>query len=222
MIYIKKSDGNELQLLLEAAKNKDDAGVYRAGAVYDQIKADFHEKCYLCENNELTSIQIEHFEPHKNDLAKKYDWNNLFYSCGHCNNIKGAGFWPLLNCTDADDQIWESIEIHFTAFPKVTVEIRLSQVCPKKQEGENTRNLLEKALTGKDATPQKIDEAANLRKKMLRIHKEFSSIVESKDIDAIRTAISDKHAFAGMLRWYLKIHCPTLFEKVMVHSEIDS
>ena len=214
MIYIKKSDGAKLQPLLEAAKNKDNANVYRTGAVYEQIKADFHEKCYLCEDNELTSIQIEHFEPHKNDLAKKYDWNNLFYSCGHCNAIKGAGFWPLLNCTDATDQIGEFIEIRFTPFPKPTIDVRLSQACPKKQEGENIRDLLEKILTGKGATSMKIDEAATLRRKMLRTYNQFTGIIVSRDIEAIRAAISDKSAFAGMLCWYLKNDFPQLFEQV--------
>ena len=215
MIYIQKSDGAELQPLLDAAKNKDDANVYRAGPVYERIKTDFHSKCYLCEDNEVTSIQIEHFEPHQNDRPKKYAWNNLFYSCGHCNNVKGANFWPLLNCTDAADQVWESIEIHFTPFPKTTVEILVSQTCPKKQEGENTRQLLEKALAGKGTTAMKTDEAAILRQKMLRVYNDLSLAIEKLDMDSIRKAISDNSAFAGMLRWYLKNDFPDLFQQVM-------
>jgi hypothetical protein len=215
VIYIKKSDGDELASLLEEAKNKDKAEVYRSGPVYEQIKTDFHEKCYLCENNELMSIQIEHFEPHKNDLSRKYDWKNLFYSCGHCNNLKGAEFWPLLNCTDPNDKIWESIEIRFIPFPKTDVEILLTPVCPKKEEGENTRLFLEKALAGKSTTAMKTDQAANLRKKMLRAYNNFSADIEKKDIEAVKIAISEKSPFAGMLRWYLKNDFPDLFNQVM-------
>lgn len=215
MIYIKKSDGSALQAQLDAAKTQDNANVYRTGPVYQQIKADFHEKCYLCEDNEITAIQIEHFEPHKNDLAKKYDWNNLFYSCGHCNNTKGAGFWPLLNCTNPDDQVWESIEIHFTPFPRASVEIKLNPACPDPQAGENTRKLLEKALAGTDATPMKIDEAKNLRKKMLRAYTNLSDAIARQDLAAVKAAVSDQAAFAGMLRWYLKTDFPDWFKRAM-------
>ncbi len=213
MIYLLKSDGTQLKPLLDTAKNKDDEKIYREGLVYQQIKTDFHGKCYLCEDDEVTSIQIEHFEPHKNDLTKKYDWNNLFYACGHCNNIKGANFWPLLNCTDQTDQVWESIEIHFTPFPKVTVEISVSETCLKQQEAENTRKLLEKALIGKDATAMKKDEAAIIRKKMLRAYNQLTIAINKKDDEAIRQAISDKSAFAGMLRWTLKTEFPEQFAK---------
>ncbi len=215
MIYVKKSEGVHLKSMLETAKSKDNEAVYRTGPVYEQIKTDFYEKCYLCEDNEVTSIQIEHFEPHKNDMTKKYDWNNIFYSCGHCNNIKGASFWPLLNCTDAGDQVWESIEICFEAYPKATVNVQLSSACTKIQEGENTLELLNKILTGKDATPMKKDEAANLRKKMLRAYNQLSKAIGKQDLDAIKDCISDKSAFAGMLRWHLKNNFPSLFEQAM-------
>ena len=215
MIYVKKSAGTDLIPLLETAKSKDNATVYRTGPVYEQIKTDFHEKCYLCEDNEVTSIQIEHFEPHKNDMTKKYAWSNIFYSCGHCNNIKGADFWPLLNCTDADDQAWESIEIRFTPFPKATINLQLSSTCTKTPEGNNTLNLLDKILTGTNATPMKIDEAATLRKKMLRAYNQLSKAIVNQDIDAIKDCIADKSAFAGMLRWHLKIYFPELFDKAI-------
>lgn len=215
MIYIGKSEGDNLLSLLDAASTTDNENVYRSGEVYEQIKADFHGKCYLCEDNELTSIQIEHFEPHRHNLSKKYDWKNLFYSCGHCNNIKGAGFWPLLNCTDADDKVWESIEIRFITFPKTTVEIVVTESCRKTREGENTRRLLEKALAGKGTTAMKTDQAASLRKKMLRVYDNFTCSVENQEMEAIRLAISDQGAFAGMLRWYLKHDFPDLFVQVM-------
>lgn len=215
MIPITKSEGTELQVLLDAARNNSNANVYRSGPVYEQIKTDFQEKCYLCEDDEQTSIQIEHFEPHKDDLIKKFDWNNLFYSCGHCNGVKGARYWPLLNCTNSADQVWESIEIRFKPFPKPTVEINLRPACSKQPEGENTRRLLEKALAGKDATSMQMDQAAKLRKKMLRVHNEFSIAIENGDVAELRAAVSDAAPFAGMLRWYLKNDYPHLFEQVM-------
>ena len=32
----------------------------------------------------------------------KYDWDNLFWSCAHCNNIKNAKYDPILDCTQVD------------------------------------------------------------------------------------------------------------------------
>ena len=34
--------------------------------------------------------QVEHLLPHLDGKypKRKFDWNNLFWSCGHCNNVK--------------------------------------------------------------------------------------------------------------------------------------
>ena len=213
VIYLAKTDDPSIQKALDNAKNNDSENVYRRGVIYDQIKADFQRKCYLCEDDEII-INIEHFEPHKNDLNKKYDWRNLFYSCAHCNSIKGV-FWPLLNCTDVADQVWQSIEIRFIAFPKSKVEVILSPDCPKSEAGENTRKLLENILIGEHVSAMKQDQAATLRKKMHRAYTHFVSAINKKDDQAIKHAIADDAAFAGMLRWTLKNDYPRLFAELM-------
>lgn len=226
MIPIKKSDGTALQILLDAARGRGkegDANVYRSGPVYEQLKQDFHEKCYLCEDSEATSIQIEHFDPHKGDLAKKFAWHNLFYACGHCNNSKGAAFSPLLNCTEPTDLVWESVEIHLiTLFPKAEINIQLTAACPKPIEGENTCRLLRKALAGEKATAIQIDQVKKLHKKMQRAHTELSKCVANKDLFGIKKLIADDAPFAGMLRWHLKRDHPTWFDQVMgTHSSLQ-
>lgn len=218
MIFVKKSDGTALQILLNAARSKGkegDANVYRSGPVYEQLKQDFHEKCYLCEDSEATSIQIEHFDPHKGDLAKKFAWHNLFYACGHCNNSKGGAFWPLLNCTEPTDLVWESVEIRLTLFPKVEVNIQLTAACPKPIEGENTCRLLRRVLAGENATAIQTDQVKKLQKKMLRAHTELSRCIANKDWSSIKKLIADDAAFAGMWRWHLKTAHPALFDQVM-------
>ncbi len=211
MIYFQKSNSPECQELLDEARNSDREPVYRGGPVYERVKSDFHEKCYLCEDDTPTSIQMEHFEPHKNDLEKKYDWNNLFYSCGHCNNLKGTR-WPLLNCTLKSDAVWGTIEIRFKAFPKATVEI-IEHPCPGKKEAcENTCSLLRSTLAGEKTTPMKMDEAANLRKKMLREHNSLAEAIVNENMEAVREAVSDKAPFAGMQLWTLRNEYPKLYE----------
>jgi hypothetical protein len=47
---------------------------YNTKDVVDILEPMFHGKCYLCEQDELTDPEIEHFDPHKGDVTKKYDW----------------------------------------------------------------------------------------------------------------------------------------------------
>ncbi len=61
--------------------------------VINQLKKDFHEKCYICGSKSCANFEVEHFIPHRNqndDL--KFDWNNLFWSCGYCNGIKSTTY----------------------------------------------------------------------------------------------------------------------------------
>ncbi len=216
MITFLKTENSTLQELLDEAKTKGkegDANVYRQGDVYEQVKSDFKEKCYLCEDDEATSIQMEHFNPHKGDLHKKYDWNNLFYSCGHCNGLKGAKYWQLLNCTSDDDKVWQSVELKFHDFPKTRVEVIAHPQAGKEVECENTCELLRKTLNGEDTTAMKKDEAKKLRKKMLRVHKELANSINSSE--KIKELISDEAAFAGMQRWTLKNEYPDIFNQVV-------
>lgn len=217
MIHLLKTESTELQALLDSAKECGKKGkeqVYREGPVYEQIKADFREKCYLCEDDEATSIQMEHFEPHKGDRDKKYDWNNLFYSCGHCNNLKGDRYWPLLNCTKEEDFIWESVELRFSDFPKAKIEVIPHARSGKEVECENTCKLLKSTLNGENTTAIKKDEAAKLRRKMLRVHRELSRAVSASDLERVQELISDEAPFAGMQRWTLKNEFPALYEKL--------
>lgn len=76
--------------------------------VVKQLKHDFYEKCYICGIKPVQDPQIEHFLPHKNGryIDRKYDWNNLFFSCTHCNNIKNQSKYDegLLDCCQKDPE----------------------------------------------------------------------------------------------------------------------
>ena len=65
-------------------------GSYEKTDVVEQLRKDFHNKCYICEIDNLQDPQVEHLRPHFNGKNKdlKFDWNNLFWSCGHCNGVK--------------------------------------------------------------------------------------------------------------------------------------
>lgn len=96
MIYLPKSQ--PAPNCLESEKRKK-SGDYKCGNVLERLKNDFKNKCYLCEDKGIRKIEIEHFAPHQGDIDLKFDWHNLFFACGHCNNTKIAKYDDILNCT---------------------------------------------------------------------------------------------------------------------------
>lgn len=103
MVYFKKTDLEPLVL----SSIRSSLGDYRHQDIISAIKADFHDKCYICEQKGISSINIEHFAPHKDiNMIRKYNWNNLFWACSHCNTIKSSNYdGKLLNCTIKADNI---------------------------------------------------------------------------------------------------------------------
>lgn len=76
--------------------------------VVNRLKIDFYNKCYICEITNLQDPEVEHLKPHKSGtyLDLKYDWNNLFLSCGHCNNVKAKSEYDnyILDCCTIDPE----------------------------------------------------------------------------------------------------------------------
>jgi hypothetical protein len=77
---------------------------YRRNPNFSAIVEDCFGKCYICENDKATTLNVEHRVPHRGDISKKYDWQNLFLSCGHCNNIKGDAYDNILDPTKCDPE----------------------------------------------------------------------------------------------------------------------
>ena len=164
----------------EIEKNKANG---ECGDVLPRLKNDFKNKCYICEQKEQTSINVEHFIPHKGDSELKFSWNNLFWSCAHCNNIKSDKYDNILNCTDINDNIEHRLKYIFKPFPFEKVEI---QLIDEDDKSRNTRELLLKVYNGH--TPLKKIEASNIRKKLL---KEIKSFQENL-IDYFNDTIDEK------------------------------
>ena len=87
MVKITRNPVPPASLAAEALKANGD---YAGEDVVLQLRQDFHDKCYLCELKDLSDPEVEHLRPHYNRKRKElvFDWNNLFYSCRHCNSIK--------------------------------------------------------------------------------------------------------------------------------------
>ena len=171
MIYLPKSATVHPCLEKEKAKAN---GTYHCGEVLETLKNDFKNKCYICEYKEPTTINIEHFKPHKGDKELKFDWNNLFYCCGHCNSNKGARveFNDILNCTVVTDFAETKIRYEINPFPGEKVKLT---ALDNAVNVVNTVQLLSEVYNG--TTTLKLIESANIRSKLLKEIRYFQDLL---------------------------------------------
>ncbi len=109
MIRIYKNPLVPKSLTKQTTWNEDD--------VVGQLKSDQNCKCYLCERILITDFQVEHHKSRENFPGLKFDWTNLYWSCGYCNGKKSSIFDNLLN--PVADNIEELIQQSFD-FPNAT------------------------------------------------------------------------------------------------------
>ncbi|MCD8377644.1 MAG: hypothetical protein LUB59_02515 [Candidatus Gastranaerophilales bacterium] len=105
MVKIERSFPAPASLKVESQKK---SGSYSKPDVIEQLKRDFHNKCYICELKYLQDPEVEHLLPHKNEMypERKFDWNNLFWSCGHCNSVKNQEKYDdgIIDCCKEDPE----------------------------------------------------------------------------------------------------------------------
>jgi hypothetical protein len=142
---------------------------YRSKEVMAALRAMFHGKCYLCED-EVSDPVVEHFIPHEGDPVKKYDWNNLYYACHRCNNIKGTTT-DLLDCCDPTIDISHSIKCVFPGIPgeNIVVETQCDDA-----KTRNTVHLLDRCYN-EDNTGIRSISREMLHEKLFDYYYEFIS-----------------------------------------------
>lgn len=207
MVKIERSFPAPESLAKESMKEN---GSYSEADVIEQLKKDFNNKCYICEMKELQDPQVEHLLPHKNGKFKerKFDWENLFWSCGHCNGVKNKDKYDtgILNCCKKD--------------PEEAILFGLK---------ENNINVVAKNLADEEAVlaAQLVEEVFNVSNTGMRIYKselrmkklqEEMNVLYTK-LDAYKRKPNSKPvlktlqallrretAFAGFKRCYIRTH----------------
>jgi uncharacterized protein (TIGR02646 family) len=208
MVYLEKSQPAPTSLAVEKQKANGD---YKKEDVLERLKKDFKNKCYICEFKAPTSINVEHFEPHKGDIDKKFDWNNLFLSCPHCNSTKGDKYNNILNCTNKAHDVENKLKYIFNPFPVEYVDIFALDGSAKTQ---NTKELLLAIYNG--TTPLKKLESVNLRKCILNEIEDFQQLLLTYFDDTISEErkqsllskicmhIGRESHFTAFKRWIIK------------------
>jgi len=120
---------------------------YNDKKIVEIIKYDFYNLCYLCEERSPRHTQTDHYLPQKFYPDEENTWENLFYICEKCNNIKQATFnksveTEILNC--CKDDVENIISLSFN-FRDEKIEIIVLQNSIK---SKNTKILLEKIYNG--------------------------------------------------------------------------
>ncbi len=230
MIKIKRKLTDKAQRAIDALETaKLQRGSYNLPEVNAALKELFHGKCYICENKQITSYQIEHLYPHHGDQDLKYDWNNLFLACAHCNNTKSDEYAPILDCTK--ENVEEKIAFRKTGYFGKEEKL-LFEPLDRSEKAGNTIALLEAVYYG--TTPQKKMEAAILRRGLRKELSEFKEYVreyleaegeEKEDLWCVlKKELGDASPFAAFKRWLIRDHkdyFPELFTYI-IQLEGDS
>lgn len=210
MIKVERKITEKSQKAIESLKiEKSKKGSYNTAEVNAALKEMFHGKCYICENKQITSYQIEHLIPHRENTELKYDWNNLFLACAHCNNTKLAKFDPIIDCTkeNVEELIAFRKEGYFGTDEKLIFDMLDCRI-----ETQNTVKLLQEVYYG--STPQKKMEATILRRILRKELSKFKEYVreykeaedeEKEDLKyLLQQQLRDDSPFAAFKRWLIR------------------
>ncbi|MHA4990465.1 HNH endonuclease [Cetobacterium somerae] len=190
---------------------------YDSSDIYNQLIKDSFNKCYLCgeDQGDVRSERVEHFTPHEDGKHKtlKYDWNNLLFSCDHCNNRKSSTYNKLGGNKDILNPTKDDIEneiIHFYNTEILGESIVNLSSTTNSEKSLNTIELLDKiynedlknnkdfAKANKCRTLKKniIKEIFNFRKQIMICNTtEKSSYQESEIIEKIKKHLNKKSNF---------------------------
>lgn len=183
-------------------------GSYEKDDVVAQLTADFAEKCYLCEQNELESIHIEHLRPHHGGKDKnlKFSWDNLFFSCAHCNQVKNRSKYEsnIIDCCSTEPEA----AIHQALIGGHVVVVPLLDT----PEAINTADLVQDCFELRNTairTQQSQNKVRALMRTMNVLYKKLEELEQGSGkhvLPALRGMLSRKYKFAGFTRTYVRDH----------------
>lgn len=207
MVKYTKTSTEPASLALEKSKGVN--GKYNLPDVVAQLRTDFCDKCYICELKGLTDPEVEHLTPHEGSthLDLKFDWQNLFWSCRHCNSIKNQKKYTgkIMNCCQIDPenhlicryQTEDVIEVK--ALDQDELSIMTAQLIYETFNLKNTGIRIAASQARVDA----------LKTAMLIFFKELHRYQKTKTTQQEKRILSllrRESAFAGFKRAYIRDH----------------
>ena len=193
---------------------------YTHPLVVQQLRKDFFSKCYLCEQANFGNVNVEHFVPHEGKSEElKTEWENLYYSCSHCNGIKGKRHKELLDCCNDQHNVDSAILLEAPSTPngKIAINNSLSQDNPLYELTNKTIALLEQCYNNSNKGPQQVsheylvdkimENHANLQRLRFELKKEFYQMEQARKdklIELISNMLKPSHEFSAFWKTYVK------------------
>lgn len=222
MVKIECSFPAPRSLAEEALKRN---GKYDRSDVIERLKKDFHDKCYICEMKGLQDPNVEHLFYHKNGKypEKKFDWENLFWSCGRCNGIKANGAYDggILDCCKQDPEKCLRFRLKGE-----DVEVAVSD--PGDDVQKRTAMLVIAAFSLKNTGMR--NNTGDVRLKMLQqemnvLYKQLEKMCVYPDskvvMRTVRSLLRRESAFAAFKRCYVREHAAE-YPQLQQHVALDS
>lgn len=207
MVKIERSFPAPESLAEEAKKA---SGRYDKPDVIKQLKKDFHNKCYICEMKDLQDPNVEHLLPHKNGTypKRKFDWENLFWSCGHCNGIKNSEKYDagIIDCCRQDPE-------NYLKFQVTNDDVVISVKGLNDEIYKRTALLITETFSLKNTgmrTYTSDSRLKSLQKEMNILYKQLEKLHNNPDskvtIRTICSLLRRESAFAAFKRCYVREH----------------
>lgn len=182
---------------------------YSSDDVLDALKNIFFDKCYLCEAKNPLAINIEHLRPHLDNPSLKYKWDNLYYACARCNNLKLAKFEGILDCADPNIDVFRKIKILPPLSPTGKIIVQTND---SNQDTETTANLLSKiyndfttknkAISGVYLKQAIFKKYNSLHQKMMTyLDEESTPTAKQEALEGLQTLMKRHQSFSALLRW---------------------
>lgn len=206
MIKIERTPIPPPSLAVEAKKAN---GVYNKPDVIQQLKADSHDKCYLCELGGLSDPEVEHLKPHYGRKLQEriFDWNNLFYVCPHCNNIKKEAKYndKIIDCCKDDPELllkqrYQNGHVTITNAVDVEQAIMTATLIQECFEKQNT-GIREAACQYRI---NRLADEMNILYKVLEKHKKEPELLRYQK--SLKAILSRNSMFSAFKREYVRNH----------------
>lgn len=186
------------------------SGSYNKPDVVQQLKHDFYDKCYICGSKGLQDPEVEHLLPHKQGKYRDrmFDWNNLFWSCGHCNGVKNQNKYDemIIDCCQVDPEeliAFRTTRDNVEIVVKDTMDQKLMSTAELVWEVFNLTNTGMREIKSK----QRLDALQEQMNLLYRNLEKYKVNPESKIVlRTLKVLLNRESAFAEYKRCYVREH----------------
>ncbi len=175
--------------------------------VVKQLRADFFDKCYICESNVFTAPNVEHLVPKHLDKNLEYNWENLFLACSHCNSVKNNNKYDnkVLDCTKEDvvncmSYNYSAVDRSVAITPMINDDEKVAMTAQLIEETFNMKNTALRSLSTDNLTRELDESISSFRNELIKYSK-----LQTKDKEAgkqrIIKLLSRVNEYSAFKKW---------------------